>query len=348
MKKLLAFTLALAAVLSLAACGDTDDDSSRKKSKKAKDSSSVSSALDSSSDEETTTTTTTASETTATTTTTAAETTATAAEPEKEYSIAAIVGDWYIDGDPNTAHLSIHEDGTFESYLATGGLEYKGTVTAGVYDLGDLAEKGEYFCFKNDDRGESSFAFYIPYTESQAVEFTTAGSVSLHFLPLQEEFELPENMPFSYSCNLNKSSGIDLLVNADGSFEGLYLGYDLNDKNERVEVFSHFTGQLSSLKDEGNGCYSMMIESIKAIKGVPDESSSFKTYVTSKAMDVSDRFGTIGLFKGDTLYLYQQGTKYDDLPEELVKAVKDNEEKDDMISDIYLYASDAGLAFRSS
>lgn len=347
MKKTLALALALVMTLSLAACGDDEESSSKKK--KAKNSSS-SSAVESSSQEETTTTTTTsAPETTTTTETTTTETTTTVTEPEKEYSVSAVVGDWYIEGDPTAAHISVHEDGTFESFLASGSLEYEGTVKAGHYDLDDEnGGEGDYFCFATDDKGESSFAFYVPYTDAQAVEFTTSGAVKLHFLPAQEPFEMPEGMPYNYSAALNKSNGIDLHIEPNGKFEGLYLDYDLNDKNERVEVFSHFAGFFGPVKDEGDGIYSMKITNITTIKGTPADTSYFANYVGADAIDVSERFGSLGLLTGDTLYLYPQGTKFDAMPADIVKRIKDAEEKDDMISDYYLCHEEAGLAFRSA
>ena len=346
MKKTLAFALALIMTLSLAACGQTDD--SKKKKSDSSDSSSVTDSSSDESEEETTTTTTTA-ETTTTTTTTPETTTTADTEPAKEYSIAGIVGDWYIDGDPAAAHISVHEDGTFESFLASGTLEYTGTVTAGVYDLGALGGEGEYFSFTSDDKGEISVAFFVPYSDAEVVEFTSVGNVSQHFLPAQEKFDMPEGMPYDYSCPLNKTNGVDLHISQDGRLEGLFVGYDLNDKNERVVIYSHFAGFLGSLNDEGSGVYSMEITNISTVKGLPNQLSNFYNYVSEEdSMDVSDVYGSIGLFKGEKLYLYPQGTKFDDLPEELTKRIKEQEEKSDKISDIYLYAENAGLAFRSA
>ena len=54
-----------------------------------------------------------------TSTSTSAETT-TALEDDPFRSIA---GEWYLDGDPDTAHLSIQPTGTFTAYYATGNVE---------------------------------------------------------------------------------------------------------------------------------------------------------------------------------------------------------------------------------
>ena len=342
MKKQIAFILAAALSFSLAACGNTDESSSKGKKDKNSDSSSIS---ESSSQEETTTTTTTAETTTTTTTTTAETTTTTVTEPAKEYSIAAIVGDWYIDGDPSTAHLSIHEDGSFESYLATGALEYEGTVTAGEYDLGDMSGKGDYFCLsKNDDE---NFKFYIPYTDAQAVEFTTVGSVGLHFLPLQEVFEMPEDMPYNFTCALNRRTGVDMHIEADGTFEGMLIGYDLDDKNERVEYFSHYVGYFSSPEKQTDGSYTFEIKSIQTVADIPQSTSYYSGYVSEDARDASGVFGCMGLANGQKVQMFTQGTKYKSLPKDFVALVKPNEEKDDMISDVYLWFEDAGCAFRA-
>ena len=343
MKKTIALMLAAALTFSLASCSDDDESSSRKKKKKNKADSSSSLVIDSSSQEETTTTTTTVTETT--TTTTEETTTTTVTEPAKEYSIAAIVGDWYIDGDPNTAHLSIHEDGSFESYLASGSLEYKGKVTAGKYDLGGMNGEGEYFCLQKDN--DPDFAIYIPYTDAQAVEFTTAGSASLHFLPKEEAFEMPENMPYDYSGAVSENSGVELHINADGSFEGLYIEYDLNDKQRRVEKFSHFAGQLGGVTVQPNGSAAIKIASVEAVSGRPGKGSVYINRLAQNAEDESAEFGTLGLAAGQQLNLYFQGTKYTDLPDIFVLAVKAAEEKDDMISDTYIWSTGAGIAFRA-
>ena len=345
MKKTLALILATAMTLSLASCGDADDESSSKK-KKSKSADSSSSQIDSSEDEsssqEETTTTTTAA--TTETTTTTEETTTTVTEPAKEYSISAIVGDWYIDGDPNTAHLSIHEDGSFESYLASGSLEYEGTVTAGKFDLGDMNGEGEYFCLQKN--GDPDFAIYIPYTDAQAVEFTTAGSVSLHFLPKQDSFEMPEGMPFSYSVPLNKSTGIDLRVNTDGSFEGVYMGYGLDDSGKKFEKYSYFVGQFGGLEEQSDGSCTFSIKSIQPVTGGLEKSEAFKDYISDNAVDASDVFRTMGLAEGQQAHLYWQGSKYKDLPRSFVLSVSAGEEKDDMISDTYIWFEDTGFAFR--
>lgn len=336
MKKRIALILALSLALSLAACGDTDESS--KKPKKDTSSSQNDSTYDESSSEaQTEATTTSAPEETTN------ETTTTQAEPEvKAADYTNILGEWYIDGDAAAAHLDIHSDGSFDSYYASGSLEYSGNIKYLMADLDDGTGDAYYFCFFADSETP---LFYILDEGKELTEFTTKGPSLLHFARLKEaepesdEFTMPEGMPYNYytTFGAGATSGMDFHVSENGSFEGLYISYTIDEKNNNVVNYSHFAGSFKNAGKDQGGYDTFEVVDVMGIVGIPDKSSAFYNYVNESMTDVSESYGAIGITAGEIFHFYPQGAELDSLPQDFSSHVGFFNDSDDVLTENCLF-----------
>ena len=73
-----------------------------------------------------------------TTETTSASTSAETATALEDDPFRSIAGEWYLDGDPDTAHLSIQSTGTFTAYYATGNVENTGYIQYETEEIGGM------------------------------------------------------------------------------------------------------------------------------------------------------------------------------------------------------------------
>ena len=343
MKRKLSPILGMALALSLAACGDTDDESSSKGSEKAESSSVAETTVTEESSSVTQTETTTTTTTAAQTTTTTEATTEQPAPEVKTADFTNILGEWYIDGDAAAAHLDIRADGSFDSYYASGSLEYTGEIKYLKADLDDGAGENYYFCFFMDSETP---LFYLLDEGKELEEFTTQGPSLLHFARLKENskaeeaaFVMPENMPYNYytTFGAGATSGIDLHINEDGTFEGLYLSYEALG-GDKVDIkYSHFAGTLKNAGKDQGGFDMFEITQIKGVPGKPKKSSYFAGYVDETMTDVTKSYGSIGIPEGEKLHLYFQGTDISELPGDFTNHIGGFNESDDVLTEIFLF-----------
>ena len=332
MKKALSVALVSALALALAACSD-DGESSSRAAKKADSSSAVETATAA------------PATTTAETTTTASEvtttTTASATEPVRE-GFENLLGEWYIDGDEAAAHLSISADGSFQSFYATGSLEYEGSIKRLKADLGDGVGEAEYFCFFA--KGGETPLFYVLAPENEVEEFYTVGGASLHFARAGKAaaFEMPENMPYNYYTTFGAGgSGVELHINADGTFEGLYTSPYTDEGGGQVVDFSHFTGVLKNAGKDMGGFECFTVAEVAAAPGLPGEGSPFYGRLSEDTMtltDLSELYGSNSIQQGETIHLYPQGTALDKLPADFTAHIGFFNESDEVLTEYALYA----------
>ena len=332
MKKALSVALVSALAFALAACSD-DGESSSRAAKKADSSSAVETATAA------------PATTTAETTTTASEvtttTTASATEPVRE-GFENLLGEWYIDGDEAAAHLSISADGSFQSFYATGSLEYEGSIKRLKADLGDGVGEAEYFCFFA--KGGETPLFYVLDMGSESDEFYTVGGASLHFARAGKAaaFEMPENMPYNYYTTFGAGgSGVELHINADGTFEGLYTSPYTDEGGGQVVDFSHFTGVLKNAGKDMGGFECFTVAEVASAPGLPGEGSPFYGRLSEDTMtltDLSELYGSNSIQQGETIHLYPQGTALDKLPADFTAHIGFFNESDEVLTEYVLYA----------
>lgn len=334
MKKALSIALASALALALAACSDDGESSSRSAKKAESSSASV---------PETTTSASAVTTTSETTTTTASEvTTTTAAAPEPVQGLESLAGDWYIDGDEAAAHLSISADGSFQSFYATGSLEYDGSIKRLKADLGDGVGEAEYFCFFA--KGGETPLFYVLDMGSESDEFYTVGGASLHFARAGKAaaFEMPENMPYNYYTTFGAGgSGVELHINADGTFEGLYTSPYTDESGKQIVDFSHFTGVLKNAGKDMGGFECFTVAEVTSAPGLPGKDSSFYGKLNEDTMtltDLSELYGSNSIQQGETVHLYPQGTALDKLPADFTAHIGFFNESDEVLTEYALYA----------
>ncbi|MBO6141196.1 MAG: hypothetical protein J6O40_05305 [Ruminococcus sp.] len=355
MKKAFIPIISAAFALSLAACGNTEESSSKKATAiKPSESSSLSLQEGSSSE---VTTTAAQQETTTTTTTTAETTTTPSPEQEPRFDLSSLMGVWYVDGDKSAAKLKISVNGHFESYYASGSLEYEGEIKLQKADLNDGSGECYYYCFYKD--GGEAPVFYVPTDAARnADDFTTKGAVTLHFAMTAAEpapFVCPEGMPFDYSTinTGSVSSGTDLHVNSDGTFEGLYISYVSDEDGFKTTQFCHFAG---SFAESGTGRplnsdnileYHFKVADIYTIPGIPDKDSAFFGYVDENMTDIGESASAGLLQNGERVHLYLPGSEHKKLAKEFSEKISEYLGGDEVLSDYYLFGEGSQVIFVS-
>ena len=93
-----------------------------------------------------------------TTETTSASTSAETATALEDDPFRSIAGEWYLDGDPDTAHLSIQPTGTFTAYYATGNVENTGYIQYETEEIGGMLS--HWYLLYTDDG-----AFYLGFRD---------------------------------------------------------------------------------------------------------------------------------------------------------------------------------------
>lgn len=93
-----------------------------------------------------------------TTETTSASTSAETATASEDDPFRSIAGEWYLDGDPDTAHLSIQPTGTFTAYYATGNVENTGYIQYETEEIGGMLS--HWYLLYTDDG-----AFYLGFRD---------------------------------------------------------------------------------------------------------------------------------------------------------------------------------------
>ena len=343
--------------LSLAACGDTEESSS-KKATAIKPSESSSASLQEGSSSEVTTTAAQQETTTTTTTTTTAETTTTPSpEQEPGFDLSSLMGVWYVDGDKSAAKLKISVNGHFESYYASGSLEYEGEIKLQKADLNDGSGECYYYCFYKD--GGEAPVFYVPTDAGRnADDFTTKGAVTLHFAMTAAEpapFVCPEGMPFDYSTinTGSASSGTDLHVNSDGTFEGLYISYASGEGAEKTPQYCHFAGSFAEsgtgrpLNSENILEYHFKVADVYTIPGIPDKDSAFYGYVDESMTDIGENTQIGCLQKGERVHLYLPGSEHKKLAKEFSEKISEYLGGDEVLSDYCLFGERSQVIFIS-
>ena len=98
-----------------------------------------------------------------TTETTSAATSAETATTVEGDAFRSIAGEWYLDGDPDAAHLSIQPTGIFTAYYATGNVENTGYIQYETEDT-DGTPSHWYLLYTNDD------AFYLGFRDDGSAQ----------------------------------------------------------------------------------------------------------------------------------------------------------------------------------
>lgn len=146
-------------------------------------------------------------------------------EPETDTDVdcSSIAGDWYFDGDPDAAHISISSKGTFTAYYASGNIENTGYIKYETAE-GEETETNWYVLYTDDDEYFISFEDDGSY---QKLDLYARGNGSPHYVLIngaggladdgRGEEEPAENYLGTWGCG---RATLNISDNGDGTYQG--------------------------------------------------------------------------------------------------------------------------------
>lgn len=101
------------------------------------------------------------------------------AEAETETAdFSSIDGDWYIDGDPDAAHISVSNTGTFTAYYADGSIENTGYVK---YERDEIDDAVSYwYAFYTDD--DELYIIFMDDGTERKLDFYPQNGETVHYV----------------------------------------------------------------------------------------------------------------------------------------------------------------------
>lgn len=152
---------------------------------------------------------------------------------------------------------------------------------------------------------------------------------------------LPFTAPISFSAvyNTDEKKFTDVLLKADGSFEGTYTLFDETESGDGYNVTTYkcvFVGNFSDIEKVSDGKFKMKLDVCKAVENTENEMIEGNIrYVPTNAVGVDD---------GKEFEIYAPSTPVSELPEGLVSKIEGLEENG-ILDSWVLYNVDSDIVF---